>query len=354
MNKIFKLIYLILILSLNYSCVKKKSSQKEIPKSEFVNASKTDTLKFNSGIRSILQDNEGNYWLGSHREGVCLFNGKTFEYFTTKDGLSGNQIRSIQEDEYGNIWFGTGSGVSSYDGKIITNYTPITDYNLENERKNEVNNLWFNAGNSAGVYRNDSLTLNYIPFPLPKNVNHNESYGVTGVTKGMDDKVWIGTYSALYYFNGKAIKVFDKSKLALDESEVLHIRSVLADSQGRIWVGNNGIGVLLVQENSKVNFSDKNGLIHKVSSKNGNASPAGTLEHVFAIEEDSEGNIWFGDRDTGPWKYDGKTMTNYTIDNKLLTPMIWCIYNDKNNNLLFGMADGGVYKFNGKSFDKQF
>jgi hypothetical protein len=24
------------------------------------------------------------------------------------------------------------------------------------------------------------------------------------------------------------------------------------------------------------------------------------MEHVFAIEEDSEGNIWFGDRDTEP------------------------------------------------------
>jgi ligand-binding sensor domain-containing protein len=78
------------------------------------------------------------------------------------------------------------------------------------------------------------------------------------------------------------------------------------------------------------------------------------MEHVFAIEEDLEGNIWFGDRDTGAWKYDGKTMTNYTIDNKLSTPMISSIYNDNNNNLLFGMADGGVYKFNGKSFEKTF
>jgi len=78
------------------------------------------------------------------------------------------------------------------------------------------------------------------------------------------------------------------------------------------------------------------------------------MEHVFAIEEDAEGNIWFGDRDTGAWKFDGKTMTNYTISNKLSTPMIWSIYKDNANNLLFGMAGGGVYKFNGKSFDKMF
>lgn len=134
---------------------------------------------------------------------------------------------------------------------------------------------------------------------------------------------------------------------------MLHIRSVLADSKGRIWIGNNGIGILLLQGNSAINFSDKNGLIHANSSKNGNRSLPGTLEHVFVITEDSEGNIWFGDRDTGVWKFDEKNMINYIIDVKL-SPMVWSIYNDNHNNLLFGMADGGVYKFNGSSFDKQF
>ncbi len=354
MNKLFKLTYLILILILNLSCAEKKSSQKEISKSEFVNVSKTDTLKFTSGIHSVFQDSKGYYWFGSHQEGACLFDGESFEYFTTNEGLPDNQIRSIQEDENGNIWFGTAKGVCSYDGKKITKHTPVTNDYSQNEWKKADNNLWFNAGNNAGVYSYDGQKLNYLEIPMPKNENMNNSYGVTGISKGQDGKVWIATYAALFKFDGKAINLFDKSKLALKESEVLHIRSVFADSQGRIWIGNNGIGVLLIQEDSTTNFSEKNGLIHPGSSKNGNPSPTGTLEHVFAIQEDSEGNIWFGDRDTGPWKFDGKTMKNYTIDNKLTTPMIWCICNDNNNNLLFGMAGGGVYKFNGKSFSKMF
>jgi hypothetical protein len=56
----------------------------------------------------------------------------------------------------------------------------------------------------------------------------------------------------------------------------------------------------------------------------------------FAIEEDSEGNIFFGDRDTGAWKYDGKSVTNYTINNKLSNQMIWSMYKDNNNLLLNG------------------
>ncbi len=61
-----------------------------------------------------------------------------------------------------------------------------------------------------------------------------------------------------------------------------------------------------------INFSEKNNLIHPPSSRKGDKSLLGTLEHAFAIEEDGEGNIWFGDRDTGAWKYDGKTIKNYS------------------------------------------
>jgi ligand-binding sensor domain-containing protein len=354
MSKLIKLIYLVLILTLTFSCVEKKSPQKEIDKSEFVNSSKSDTLKFTSGIRAIFQDRKGNYWIGSHQEGVCVFDGKSFEYFTTNEGLSDNQVRSIQEDKNGNIWFGTANGVSSYDGKKITNHTPITDDYLQIEIKKIDSILWFNAGNNAGVYRYDGQILNYLAFPIAENEALNNSYGVTGISKGQDGQFWIATYAALFNFDGRAVKVFDQSKLALKENEVLHIRSVFEDSQGRIWIGNNGIGVLLFQGDSVINFSDKNGLIHTNSNKNGNTSPAGTLEHVFAIEEDSEGNIWFGDRDTGAWKFDGMTMTSYVIDTKLLSQMIWEIYEDNNRNLLFAMGSGDIYKFNGKSFDKTF
>lgn len=150
------------------------------------------------------------------------------------------------------------------------------------------------------------------------------------------------------------VNIFDNEKLNLKDNDLLHIRSVLVDSKGRIWIGNNGIGVLLMEGNSIINFSEKNNLIHPTSTRRGDKSKPGTLEHVFAIEEDSEGNIWFGDRDTEAWKYDGKTLTNYSISNKLSKPMIWTIYKDNKNNLLFGMADGNIFKFNGRAFEKQF
>jgi ligand-binding sensor domain-containing protein len=352
MNKFLKLIYL--ILTLNISCVEKKSSEKEISKIEFVKPSKTDTLKFTS-IRSIFQDSKGNYWFGSHQEGVCLFNGKSFIYFTIENGLSNNQVLSIQEDDNGFIWFGTQNGVSSFDGNKIINHSQSIITEFQHKWEKTEKDLWFNAGTKEGVYRYDGQKLNYLAFPNPKVINPNNVYSVTSLSKGKNNMLWISTYGGVFGYNGSDFTIINDETLGLNIGiEPLHIRSILEDSKGRLWIGNNGIGVLLKEGDTIFNFSEKNNLIHPSSSRRGDKSLPGTLEHVFTIEEDEEGNIWFGDRDTGAWKYDGESMTNYTIVNKLSTPMIWLIYKDNNNNLLFGMADGGVYKFNGKSFDKAF
>ena len=353
-----ELICLILLLTLNFSCVEKKPAKKEAYKPELTETAKTDTLKFTSGIRAIFQDSKGNYWLGSHNEGICYYNGKTFEYYTTNEGLQDNQIRSIQEDKNGIIWIGTARGVNSYNGGKLRSYStefnaPKSDWNSTTE------SLWFYAGEEDGINRFDGMNMNYLTFPKPKNIDPYNSFGVTGVSTDKEERVWIATYSALFSYDGEAIDVFGHDKLKLEDNEQVHIRSVLADSKGRVWIGNNGIGVILKKGDSIINFSKEQGKLLPINEFKANTQTQQFikntgLQSVFAIEEDGQGNIWFGDRDSGAWKYDGKTLTNYPINDKLLNPMIWTIYKDSDDNILFGMANGGVYKLHEKSFDKRF
>jgi ligand-binding sensor domain-containing protein len=366
-NKL-KLIYLIFILSLNFSCAEKKSTEKETNTLEWVTSSKSDTLKFTSGTSAIFQDSKGNYWFGSFKEGVTVYNGNHFTYFTTNEGLTDNQIHSIQEDKTGVIWFNTQRGVSSYDGTRIKNHTKTeieTAQNLFSIQRNEPlqgewmkseNDLWFEAGNKEGVYRYDGQKLNYLAFPAHKVLNPNDNlFAVTSISKGKNNMIWFATYAGIFGYNGKEFAIINDETLGLDRNtEPLHIRSLLEDSKGRLWIGNNGIGVLLKEGNSIINFSEKNNLIHPTSGKKGDKSLPGTLEHVFTIAEDNHGNIWFGDRDAGIWKYDGENMVNYTMKDGLTNDFVLSIYEDKNKTLWFGMADGGVYTFNGKTFGKTF
>lgn len=358
MNKMIKLINLILLLALNFSCAEKKSTEKETNQPELVATLKSDTLKFASGIGIIFQDSKRNYWFGSHNEGVSFYNGKTFEYFTTNEGLADNQIRSIQEDKNGTIWFGTANGVSSYDGKNIKTQYPIG--NIESEWTKKEGDLWFNAGTRQGVYKYDGQKLNYLPFPNPKNTTSGSLYAVTSIAKGNNNMLWFGTYAGVFGYNGSELTTINDETLRLKEdSEKMHVRSILEDSQGRLWIGNNGMGVMLKSGDTIINFSKEQGKLIPINefvanyhSKQYDKNTG--LQAVFAIAEDSEGTIWFGDRDSGAWKYDGKTLTNFKIDPKLTSQMIYDIYEDQNKNLLFGMSEGGVYKFNGKTFDKQF
>ena len=363
-----KLIYLVLILTLNFSCLEKKSSGKDANISEFVEAAKIDTLKFTSGIRTIFQDSKGNYWFGSLQEGVAVYKDSSFFYFTNEDGLTDNQVHSIQEDKKGIIWFNTQNGVCSYDGIRIKHHSKVeteTSQKMFQIPSNEPihakwmkldKDLWFGAGIKEGVYRYDGEKLNYLAFPPHKILNlHDNLFAVTSISKGKNNMIWFGTYAGVFGYNGTDFTFINDETLGFDRKIApLHIRSILEDSKGRLWIGNNGIGVLLKQEDSIINFSEEKNLIHPASGRKGDKSPAGTLEHVFRISEDSQGNIWFGDRDAGIWKYDGKNIVNYTNKHGLTNDFALSIYEDNNGELWFGMADGRVYKFNGKTFDKQF
>ena len=54
------------------------------------------------------------------------------------------------------------------------------------------------------------------------------------------------------------------------------------------------------------------------------------------------------------WKFDGKSLKNYTREDGLPTHHIWAIYRDKRDELWFALADGSVCRFNGESFERVF
>ena len=313
---------------------------------------KGDSLAFHSGIRSIFQDSKGNYWLGSHNEGLARFDGRQYEYFTIENGLHDNQVISAQEDGSGNIWIGTAKGLSQYkSGKMMQFFAP--NYGPKSEWALAASDHWFVGGNISDVIRVNEGKPSYLN--LPPNVHHNtrNDYGITGFSRGQNGNIWIAYYAGLTSFDGSNFVSINDQSLGHD-TQFLHVRSVLEDGKGRLWIGNNGLGLLLKEGDSIVHFSKKMGLMNENGDENEFPSPPGTLKHVFSITEDRSGNIWFGDRDTGVWKYDGTSMINYTIDPKLKSQMVWIIYEDRSGNLLFGMSEGGVYQWNDGSFVRKF
>ncbi|MBK5271659.1 MAG: histidine kinase, partial [Bacteroidia bacterium] len=51
-----------------------------------------------SSFWDVLEDRKGNLWFGTRDSGVYYYNGKSFQHFTTRDGLASNGALHIYED----------------------------------------------------------------------------------------------------------------------------------------------------------------------------------------------------------------------------------------------------------------
>lgn len=316
-------------------------------------------LRFET-VRSILEDSKGHYWFGSWNEGVARFDGENLTYFTEQDGLSDNQIRSIREDRNGVIWFEGGVSFSGFDGRTIIIPTN-RDYTSKDDWQLHPDDLWFKEDGSSGpartdvqpgVYRYDGKTFTYLAYPASR------ADATTSIARGRSGRIWFGTYTSVIGYDGHAFTVIDDARLGHDESTGgLFVRSVFEDSKGRLWIGNNGIGVLLYDGHTFTHFTREHGL-GDPGPHGGRTTPqpadvtdgSPTLHRVFSIGEDRAGGIWFGTVESGAWRYDGRSLRNYTARDGLTSKDIMVIYTDRRGDLW--LAGKGVFKFNGQSFDR--
>ena len=65
-------------------------------------------------VRDVIEDSSGNIWFATSGGGTVRYDGETFDFLTTKDGLAHNNITKIYESSDKDIWFATEGGVTQY------------------------------------------------------------------------------------------------------------------------------------------------------------------------------------------------------------------------------------------------
>jgi len=247
------------------------------------------THKINSNrFFSVLQDRKGNFWFASIGSGVYYYNGKSFQNFTTKEGLANDRVICIYEDKTGKIWFGTEGGVSCYDGKSFRNFTTKEG--------------------------------------LPKSE-------VSSIIEDHTGKFWIGTRYGVYIYDGKALTAFNNK----DGKPFKNVRSIIVDKKGNIWVGGSD-GLWRYDGNTFINFTQKFvGYIYE--DRKGNiwtSSSESTSSDGWALSCYDEKNISFANEKA--------LVTEIKTNEK----MLFGILEDKERNIWVGTIQG-VFKYDGKS-----
>lgn len=323
-------------------------------------------MRFDKGVTSIFEDSNGNFWFGSNEEGVCKFDGQNYTYYSTVNGLPSNSVREIQEDEKGNIWFATGKGVCFFNKTEFTTVPLKGDKNLvqipysqplikSGKWSLEEESIWIsNYNNGVLRYKNGILENLNIPIPIEdteysaerNNRPYHFPYSAIKTYLDNEGKLWIGTFNrGIVGYDGKAFEYHNPNNFGVGT-----IRSIFQDKEGNHWFGSNGGGLYKYDGNTFRNFTEERGL----TSSNPGYGEFGTLSQVWSIEQDNEGNMWFGTAGSGLWKFDGEEIINYSMKDGLPSNFVETIYKDKKGKLWFcsGMNSNGIlYTFDGKTID---
>ena len=187
-------------------------------------------------MTSVVEDQQGNIWLGVHGGGAVRYDGHRFTNFTVADGLGQKDVRNMTVDRQGYIWFATQGGVSRYDGKRFETFTVddglpvhIVDSILEDRH----GNIWMGL-HGGGVCRYDGTKFRSY---------YQEGLGDGDVEAILEDRkgiLWFATENGgVVRSDGSVFQRFsDRDGLPSNG-----VRDLLEDSQGNVWVATwNGVG----------------------------------------------------------------------------------------------------------------
>ena len=350
-----------IVLTVLSSCTGQGSTKSEAGKSLEPNSVSTGQPKIvktqgsaeSDNIHCILQDKAGNIWFGTTAEGVYRYDGKLFTQFTTNDGLNSNALYSILEDKQGNIWFGTDNGVCCYDGKSITTL-PFTTINRDILSPNTSDNsgastqnsiwamlqdksgkIWFGTTDGVYCYNGKSISRLLDDASIVNDQNL-ELKWIQCILEDSTGTIWMG--SGPMAMEG-VIRYDGKTLTSVKPNGDGWIRYMLKDKKGKIWFGGRGHGNFTYDKKQFTTFTSKLGI--------GNP-----------ILVDTSGAIWFSgeeklstvENDGGIWSYDGKAFKNYNNILGMNKYAVFSMFQDKYGNVWVGTRNTGLYKFDGKTF----
>ncbi|WP_242826974.1 hybrid sensor histidine kinase/response regulator [Butyrivibrio sp. MC2013] len=133
-----------------------------------------------------------------------------------------------------------------------------------------------------------------------------------------DGHIWIGGYSGVIRYDGSKFERLDTS------TGLTSARVLFEDSKGRIWVGTNDNGVVVIDHNEYTHLSYESEL------------PASSIR---TFEEDGEGNVFIGT--TSGICYADPDMNIHLVSNNLLDKERILKMDYDNNGIIYGQTGNG-------------
>ncbi len=354
----FLYFFLLLIIS-NYSFSQSQFKILDSSPLKFEKINPEEGLIHNS-VTTIYQDSKGYMWFGSFN-GLYKYDGYNFKIYKTNsedaNSLIGNDIAYIHEDSYGKLWIGTSQGLCFYNRNLDNFSRSLTTIKTGNTFtiKNRVNTihsdtfstLWVGTDNGLFqlVHNNDAYDVSLHQYN--KSTPSISNNIIKAIVEDKHNNLWVATEHGLnkIIINRQGDLVFNHFFHDVENNESLttnDITKLCIDKNENLWVGTrNGLNKLSLLNNSGENKFTR--YQHDRNSKNSLSD-----NHVTAITQDYNNDIWIGTRYGGVNKYLNGKFSSYkkslSDDNSISSNEISSIYSGKNGVLWFGVIAGRVNK----------
>ena len=244
-------------------------------------------------IHDIEVDKNRNLWFGTANHGLIkVSDSKIIKQIKREDGLRSNEIFALDFDIYGNVWMATQNALSKYDGREVKNFTTENGLPLNNIR--------------------DLVT---------------------------DDRgyVWLASQSGITRFDGLEAKTYgENAGLTPQRSTTIGFNIAKGGPDDIIVLSIYNYGFSVLKNERFTNYGVNEGL----------PDP-----RISSVDIDSEGNIWLGSDGSGVIKFDGLTFKQYKREDGVANPEIWNIHIDDYDRVWIGTYGGGVGFYDGETWN---
>lgn len=231
--------------------------------------------KFGTNVLSITSAND-IFYLGS-ANGIISFsqnNPKKLKFWGINEGLPKDGITALAADNEGNLYIGTASkGIfikPSNSDKIRSFYfAQNSSANIIHSLKLDGNTLW--AGTNAGAFSFSLPGNNPKIFDTTHGLPHNS---VRNIIIDAQKKVWVATKG------NRIFSITDQKHIQVADIE-LDFSTIVADKKGRMWAATMGHGVILLKNDTLLQFTSDEGLLNNF---------------CYSLAFDNEGHAWVGHR----------------------------------------------------------
>jgi signal transduction histidine kinase/ligand-binding sensor domain-containing protein/DNA-binding response OmpR family regulator len=235
----------------------------------------------NNEITVIYCDKNGDIWLGTRGGGLNKFIVRSSRFIRFNKLVQENIIRDLYETPDGTLWIGSSDGLLK-----TSNYLGNENVKFENVTRKAV------------FYEENNKLIS-----LQKKI-----ISVVSIAHFSNDTMLIGTESGLFFYL-PSVNKFIRFNCA--EINAAIVTSIQVTKKRDLWIGSfNGL--------LKVEFYPENTARYKTITYNihQNGSRKIFSNRIESLTEDSNGNIWVGTRGGGLVKIDHDGNTTYFLNDK--------------------------------------